>query len=283
MNGTNAVATAPSTRRRWLRVTIGLAAVLIVLGGALAWKAHRRDVRRAALATEIQRAGGYAELPKTLFESLQFWRKYGELPPRRTYAHLRRPAFSNQWIRERNYLRDFSIRLLECDSITGDDLARLIEVHPLESLYAPGLELTDEVLRAIRENPTLKVIAIGDAEYTDEQLGGLPLEQLEVLMPIGVTPEGLLQVRRCRALESISLSGAQLTEEVADVLASLGTVREVHLFGPEVNDSHLIHLGRIKSLMKVMAYDSSITEEGRVALATELPKCSVKLGRTVAE
>ena len=47
-------------------------------------------------ATEIQRAGGYAELPKSFGETIQFWRRAGEFPPRRTYAHLRGPAFSNQ-------------------------------------------------------------------------------------------------------------------------------------------------------------------------------------------
>jgi hypothetical protein len=269
--------TTTRPKHRWRRLIIALAGALFVAALLAVFEAHRSGVRRDSLATEIQRAGGYAEQPKTVLESVQFWRKAGELPPRRTYAHLLGPAFNNQWIRERNYLRDFSFRILECDSITGDDLARLIEAHPLESLYAPGLVLTDEVLRAIRENPTLTMIALGDSDYTDEQLAGLPLEQLEVLMPKGVTPEGLLQVRRCRALESISLEGPQLTQEVADMLAALGTVDSVHLFGPEVTDEHLEHLQRIASLREVSAFGTNATDDGRVALTAALPNCKVAL------
>src|SRR5688572_3942190 len=59
------------TRRRWLRVTIGLTAMLIAIGGVLALSAHRRDVRRQELATEVIRAGGVLERPRTLVESFQ--------------------------------------------------------------------------------------------------------------------------------------------------------------------------------------------------------------------
>lgn len=255
------------------------AAAMLIVAGLIIADASRRHVRRLRFESEIRVAGGFAELPKSLLEAIQLWRKTGQFPNRRVFVKLYGSTFNNDWIRDHDYLRDFEIWFLQCDSITGDDLARLIDAHPLEVLNARDIVLTEEVLRAIRDNSTLTQVLLGESQYTDEQLAGLPLERLEhlSLAKTGVTPEGLLQVRRCRKLDSIALDGGQLTDETADVLASLGTVSAIHLFGPDVSDAHLQRLHRVASLTLVHASGTQVTEAGRTALATALPKCKVEV------
>ena len=85
----------PPRKRLWRRLLVA-AGGMVLVAVLVVTDARRRDIRRVSLATEIQRAGGYAELPKSFGETIQFWRRAGEFPPRRTYAHLRGPAFSNQ-------------------------------------------------------------------------------------------------------------------------------------------------------------------------------------------
>jgi len=270
---TSAVVTRLKRRGRIL--LFGIPLILIVVGGISALVAHRKDGRRELLATEIQRAGGYAELPKSLVESIRIWRKTGKLPPRQTNAHLLGETFNNQWIRERDYLRDFKFRVILCDSITGDDLARLIDSHPVDLLNARDVVLTEEVLRAIRDNSNFTQLLLGKSKYTDAQLAALPLERLEhlALATTGVTSQGLLEARRCRALNSIELDGSQLTDEVADLLAALGTLRAVFLFGSDVSDEHIQRLHRIGSLELVQVVGASISENARKALTEALPTC----------
>jgi hypothetical protein len=267
------------SKRHWRRWAIAVAALLLVAGAFIAWDEHRRDLRRQSLAKEVIRAGGVVEQPKSLFESLRLARKIGEFPRRQTVATLTSSTINNQWIREHDYLKDFDFWFLQCDSITGDDLAKLIDAHPVEILNARDIVLTDEVLRAIRDKSSLKQALFGKSKYTDEQLAGLPLERLDTLSVTycGVTAEGLLQTRRCRNLNSISLDASQVTSETAEVLASLGTLEEVAIWGPEVTDEHLEHLHRITSLRKVSVFGTNATDDGRAALAAALPNCKVEL------
>ncbi|MFO1094971.1 MAG: hypothetical protein U0992_16940 [Planctomycetaceae bacterium] len=267
----------PSRWRRWLLLlmcgTLCVATCIVVA-------AYRAQIRRAKVADEVLKAGGYAEQPKSLLDTFRFVRSQGHFPTRQSYVMLKRATFDNDWIRRHDYLRDFEIRLLECTSITGDDLAKLIDAHPLEAFDTDDIELTPEVLRAIRDNTTLTQITLGDSRYGDEQFAEFPLERMKHvhLARTGVTPKGVLQVRRCPHLKSLSLDGSQLTDEVAAVLQSFGTITDLHLVGHEIDDKSLQSLHDVTTLRNVYLWDTTTTPEGRATLATFLPNCRIRTG-----
>jgi len=266
------------TRRRrwWFLIVLGL---LLGIVGLVGERARRQDVRRAAIADEVLKAGGLAEQPKSLYDTVRYVRSQGHFPTRRSYVNLTEVTFDNDWIRRHEYLRDFEIRILQCDSITGDDLAKLIDAHPLEALDADDIELTPEVLRAIRDKTTLTQVMLGKSRYGDEQLAELPLERMSGwhLAQTGVTPKGVLLLRRCPNLRSLTLDGSQLTDEVAEALRSFSTVAKLFLVGQEVDDECLQSLHDLTSLRTVYLQDTATTPEGRARLATSLPNCQIEI------
>ena len=226
----NAVSsTATTARHDWRRKRrIGIVAfvvALLAIGALLFLDAKRRDTRRALLLVQIADAGGNASHVPPLADRLWKWWQTGRFRPWQSTTMLQSPKFTNEWIREHDYLRGLDITTLECHSLTGDDLARLIDSHPLEFLVMNRCALSGEVVDAISDKDRLRWLFFENANLSDDDMAQLPLEALEKfgtnLCP--VADRGLQQLSRCQRLTQVNLDGNQLTEATARSSDGIGS------------------------------------------------------------
>lgn len=261
-------------RRRWFIV----AGVLLLIAGLFIADAYRRAARRQWLMSEVHAGQGTAVGNKPLWERLKAWYQTGTFPERPTMVLLLSDPFNDAWLREHDYLRGLQIAILECHHISGNDLAELIDSHPLELLDAKLCQLSHEAVAAIGRKSNLKTLSLFRTNLSDDDLAQLPLERLEQLhiMETDVTADGFAAVARCRGLESVAMDADQLTHETAQLLASLGTVKRVSLRGNDVTDVHLQHLQQVSTLEHIHLYETQTTADGRAAFATALPQCELE-------
>jgi hypothetical protein len=261
-------------RRRWSIV----AGVLLLIVGLFIADAYWRAARRQWLMSEVHAGQGTAVGNKPLWERLKAWYQTGEFPERPTMVLLLGDKFNDAWIRKHDYLRGLQIAILESQHISGNDLAELIDSHPLELLDAKLCQLSDDAVAAIGRKTKLKTLSLFRTNLSDDDLAQLPLEQLELLhvMETDVTAEGFTALARCRCLDSVGMDADQLTHETAQLLASLQTVKRVYLHGANITDVHLQHLQQVSTLEHAHLPQTQTTAAGRAAFAAALPECEVE-------
>ena len=278
-----AIQTIGKTSRRfrlWRRRILAVASALFVFFGTCPAIVYYQHLQRAQLIAVIRDAGGKVRDDQPFLSRVQHWYDYGDFPLNSVAVNLDQADGDPAWLREHDSLRGLDIEMLASfeEKVTGADLARLIDAHPLKKLYVDDIELTDEIIAALHRKSTLEELSITVCTLSDEQFAALPLEQLSYLAAAHATvsPEGLLEFRRCEKLATLSLDGRQFTPEVAEILASLGTVTTLGLYGNEVTDDHLKLLDSIKSLKRVSLDQTTATPEGVAALQAALPDCEVE-------
>lgn len=274
-------------RKRWL-IAGGLLCVAVVIVGELL----RRDAHRKWQVAEIRAAGGMVRDNRPLLFRFQHWYENRKFSPDAnfpgnltTVCFDEKGSFDHEWFRNHDWFRGLDIQTLAVYTpIPASDLTRLVEVHPLQEFYAHQAELTEEVVAALAAKSSLRSFGPGECELTDEQLSRLPFAQLDFLSVSGtdVTSDGLLILRECRRLATISLNGKQFTAGTADILASLGTVKRINLYGPGVTDNQLERLRQIKTLKHIDLSDTRTTPEGVTALRSAMPDCDdIRVDSTV--
>lgn len=265
--------------RSWIVAALLLGALAVA---AVYW--YWLDARERNLIAEIEAGSG------AIILSTSGWdRVMGQFEGDRTggrfasdngaLVHLRGTAFDNEWVRKHHYLTSLQIKSLNLtrSSVSGPDLARLIQSHPLESLYVDGLDLSADVAGAITAQPRLRFLHARGAEFSDESLSQLPLEQFEQLYveQTQVTPGGLQELRRCTQLVGLGLDGKQLDSQTAGILPSLQRLRILNLVGPEVTDEHLRRVHGLRTLTVIYLVRTSATPAGVSELARSVPGCLV--------
>lgn len=255
---------------------------LVIAGGVLAVicvaVSVQRESRRRQLIQAIENAGGSVSGQHALMARLRDGISNGRIPDSELRVDISH-SIDNEWIREHDWLQPLEItRLLVVnDQLNGPDLARLIDSHPLERLRIGRGAVTEDVLSAIENKESLFSLDAGSSDLTDEQLARLPLEQFTFLNLTGtrVTANGAQELGRCRRLQTLFVDGIQLSDATADVLADLGTIEQLGLFGPEVTDEDLQRLQRFSKLERVQLGTTGVTAEGRAALQAALPECRI--------
>ena len=86
-----------------------------------------------------------------------------------------------------------------------------------------------------------------------------------------VTPDGLVHLRRLQ-LEDFSL-GIQISDDDLPYLAQLKSLRELYIMGPRPAGFSVRHRAPPAKLYNAKDYNSLVTDEGIVELASELPNC----------
>lgn len=271
--------------------TVLAGAVIVAVFSLIAWNQWRKPRRQAELIEQIKAAGGFAltEAPKSTTERLEGLRNVTLEGIRNgtqwedgyTEVGLYARDITGDWLRAHDNLTALKITRLKLaeTAITGDELADLIDLHPIHTLEFRAQGLNDATIDALARCQTLNTVELRDCALTDAQLPRLPLEQLEELHIHGsqVTSAGLQPLKRAQALAYLTLDGRQFDQNVAKLIAALPALQYVELVGRDVTDEHLLQLQSIPKLLGITLVRTSVTEEGVKALETALPECLVEV------
>lgn len=282
-------ATPPRPRSRRRRFVLGL--MLVLLGFVMATSLvglnqFLHDGRQKQLVADIESGHG-----QIIRETSRWDRWVGQLENSRSGGPMYREtdgaivrlegvAFSNQWIRDREYLRELPISTLclNRSEISGTDLALLVGAHSLRELYAADVELSPEVFDGILQQSRLKHLHLRGADLQDEQFVRLPLERIEQISieQTRVTPVGLRDLRRCGLLGCLGLDGRQLDDETAAALSRMPRLHSLTIVGPEASDEHAQRLHGLPRLRRLMLVGTSISPTAVQALQQSFPDCFVE-------
>lgn len=269
------------SRRRWLVLGLLLLGIALIVANRFLL-----DRRQRQLVSDIESGHG-----NIIRETSNWDRWVGRMinhpSGRKMYretdgaiVRLEGAAFSNQWVRDRQYLRELPISTLclHNSDISGADLALLVSAHPLRELYAAEVEISPAVLDGILQQQRLKHLHLRGSGLKDEQFVRLPLEQLEQLFveQTQVTSAGLRDLRRCGVLGCLGLDGRQLDDETAASLPEMPRLHTLTIAGPEAGDEHAQRLQGLPNLRRLLLVGTSISPTAVQDLKRSNPGCFVE-------
>lgn len=207
--------------RLWRRVLI----TMLCLAVAAATFQYRRAQARVRLIVEIQEAGGWFIPGRSLTERLSEWQRASPFTGGGGALCLEGAKFTDQWLKERDYLSGlrFSELTLDDTLITPAAAAKLIDAHRLDRLAISRMAIALVTVRAIARHSSMTCLCLVDVDITDDDLSELPLESLTELRIAGtkITPAGIGHLTRCQRLQSLDLDGRQLDQASASYLRQL--------------------------------------------------------------
>jgi len=127
-----------------------------------------------------------------------------------------------------------SLRLLQCDNITGAGLVRLAGMQRLEALSLRGSALGDPGMEGLIGLPSLRVLDLSFSHITDaglEHLGGLSSLRELRLSGTQIADGGLRHLVRLPSLWVLDLSWTQITDAGLEDLAHLKQLESLRLTG----------------------------------------------------
>jgi hypothetical protein len=258
--------------RLTLLLLLGVASVVLTI------RAKEREKRLNELTTAVQKAGGeiHPDWPAWRY-AWEWWQGQGVRLG--TEVIFRRDS-SRRARGELGDLRGLDISCLYVlnGALTGDEVARLVPVHPIELLRLVNVAGTDAVAHELRDSTTLRLTSFDDSDLSDAGLRELPLERIETLFVNGteVTITGLQELRRAENLWGLVLDGGQFNDGALAVVKDLPKLRNLGLQGADVTDEHLLRARGIK-LEKLHLEGTSVTPEAIEALKAALPGCAVEV------
>lgn len=255
---------------------LGLSAVLV------AGSSFQQQRRVKGLESALIDAGCDVNLRQPVWEVL--WQRWWTGPsfPNWTSVCFDNREVDGAWLRSHDNLRDIDLDalLIHDSSFTGDDVAALAVEHPLEQFSAWSVPNMDSVAAALGGVSTLRVLDVCDSDLTDDGFRQLPLEQLNAIDIHGtqVTAAGLLELRRCQELRSLTLDGRQFDADVLEVLENLPHVNGLLMSGRSVTDEDLslLHGTRLKF---VRLHNTAVTTTGIDELKAVASECRVEVSR----
>jgi hypothetical protein len=266
--------------RRYLRWFAVLVATLLAAVVTLEWT-NRRNERASELIFDLQTNGGTVYMPPTMLDNARnVWASGTWAWPSDTTVMLG-DDIDSDWVRRHEYLAALNVTRLDVyhDKVDTATLQRILEIHPINTLSTLWRTDTDTLAKLLASEDTLRNVYLNNSDLTDVGFQALPLEQIEMLdvEQTQVTAEGLCELHRCGRLETLSLSGNQFTEPVAEVLASKPSLQGLYLNGPAVTDAVVPHLRRLQKLDFLFLSGTTLTKDGIDALNEGLPGCVISI------
>ena len=142
------------------------------------------------------------------------------------------------------------------EKITDQDLARLLELRHLHSLWLTRTLITDEGLALLADAPSLRILGLGETRITD---AGLPrLADLKKLTALSlhktaISDAGLVHLKGLTQLDYLSLTDTGIT------------------------DAGLVHLFGLTQLKDLRLDRTRVTPEGISRLKAALPGIRLEL------
>ncbi len=260
-------------RRRWFSISLRTLLLLVaVLAIWLGWQTNRARKQRRAVAAVLERGG-----------TVRYLHQARTHPIRLENFHL--SAFDiaiespgPDWLREflgDDYFQDVIFVALEgTGNDGGDQLAALVSGLPeLEYLKLSSCGLTDDGLRHLSSNTTLRILGIDRNQITDDGLRHLAdltrLESLDVSMMEGITGSGFHYLADLEELRALDLQYTSLDGDYLHKLRGLTQLYKLMLSVSAIDDSHLEHVGNLDSLV-ILSIDRTRVQGAGLAHLTKL-------------
>ena len=234
--------TAPKPRRRWLRPTLGvMMIVVLVVGGSLGWLA--RSARKQSMAiTAIQKNGGVVRYDWQ-FRAGKALRDGQPRGPK-----WLRDALGPDVFNEVVYaaLRGFSM-----DDALMEQLGNLDRLELLDLQTDHASRITSTGAAHLLQLTHLQKLTIHVPDATDFLIGlGSQAKLRELMIPMArPTDVDMVRIGQLGSLEKLMVDGSHLTQAGFDRLGRLGSLRELDLLGCSTSDlsalSSLYHLERL--------------------------------------
>jgi Leucine-rich repeat (LRR) protein len=184
--------------------------------------------------------------------------------------------------------------------VKDEELINVTLLENLELLTITKKSITDDGIKYISKLKKLRILTINEAQLTDrgmEYIGQLEnLEELNI-SDTQVTDEGLKHLRNLKKLEELVLDNTNITGEGFQYINELPNLR-VLVVSPKVKGENLRYLGKmklellniaenaiddraipyltkLKTLERLIIFDTKISKEGVKQLEKALPQCMV--------
>jgi len=199
-----------------------------------------------------------------------------------------------------NYEKEKRLEIDNNAIIRNEELSKLIALKDLEYLFIEKKTINDEGVKFIGYLKKLKCLGLRKTQLTDrgmEYIGQLEnLEELNI-SDTQVTDEGLKHLRNLKKLEELVLDNTNITGEGFQYINELPNLR-VLVVSPKLKGENLRYLGKmklellniaenaiddraipyltkLKTLERLIIFDTKISKEGVKQLEKALPQCMV--------
>jgi Leucine-rich repeat (LRR) protein len=199
-----------------------------------------------------------------------------------------------------DYEKEKGLSISNESIIKDDDLIYLNKLKELDVLIIYNKSITDSGIQYIKNLKKLTILTINEAQLTDrgmEYIGQLEnLEELNI-SDTQVTDEGLKHLRNLKKLEELVLDNTNITGEGFQYINELPNLR-VLVVSPKLKGENLRYLGKmklellniaenaiddraipyltkLKTLERLIIFDTKISKEGVKQLEKALPQCMV--------
>jgi internalin A len=237
--------TWPLWRRPHIRFGVrAFMAIVIVLGGGLAWIVRRAHEQRDAVDA-VRRAGG------TVYYE---WRT---TDPTECIIYAGKPS-APQWLVDRpgfDYLGSVvDVSFHTHGPVSEDDMVKIGGLRRLEHFGLSGSGVTDQGMLAIAN--------VGDLKTLD-------------LTHNGVTDAGIAHLRGLNRLKRLRLQGARISDAGLTHLSSLGQLEFLDPRNTLISDAGLRQLKRMSQLKTLILAGPTITDDGIRELQNARPEMTV--------
>jgi len=261
----------------------GLMILILVVGGAMGWKARRVSIQRRAVA-QIKAAGGgvaydYQMLP---YGEIQF----GASPktPRWVREVVGDELFQEVSVVSLGDIKGwFKSPRTKPPKVPPEALAALPDLDQLRRLILCGVPLEEPTLSRLAMLTSLEDLEFLPFGLESSRLADLPsLRSLRRLKSFRICPSpeddaGLEFLRGLDGLTSVSLGQTRVTDASLPILATLPKLYSLEFDGSKVTDSGLADLAKIRSLttLHLLTPDRTVlyTDQG-LAHLSRLPYLS---------
>ncbi|MDB5387017.1 MAG: blaR1 3 [Planctomycetaceae bacterium] len=136
-------------------------------------------------------------------------------------------------------------------------------MNQLKELHVWGMQLTDDVLRAVAGAPNL--------------------EQIDLSRPYGsrfggrteISDEGLKSLSGLKKLTVLGLTGAHISDQGVRTIGTLSTLKAVGLTATDVTDAGLAHLSSLKNMISLGVGETAVTDAGLRRIVADHPQLDV--------
>jgi hypothetical protein len=285
---------AQPRRRRWLRVSLRTALLLMTLLAIwLGWIAQRAH-RQAKAVRAIEKLGGVVQYDFHLMRDPEDGTEIyvpKRMPPTPPWLHetigldffysVHLVAFSLDEGSEQLSNADLAtlaafprlrqLVLRNCPSITSEGLGHLATLRDMRGLWLQSCpRITDEGMLYVAQLRELRELGLGDTSITDRGLAHIADLQYVRRLNVSNTPitdEGLVHLRNYQHLAQLALRNCKIDGRGLVHIRHL-PVFSLRLVETDVTDANLKHVGAMKKLHDLSISGPFISDAGLAHLST---------------
>jgi len=172
--------------------------------------------------------------------------------------------FSESTLKWLSHIKDLRELRLDFLKVRAVELAGLVPLASLSTLWMTGAELGDSELGAIAPCPGIENLILKSTRVTDAGLVHMPaLKNLSRLhLPSQITDAGIQHLVGCKSLRKLDLSSAKITEQAISMLEKVEKLEELYLNDTVIGDQALSKVANLKTLKVLFLCGTKLTDSG---------------------